>query len=68
LVSPKNTSHNKFYKSLKADLVVFCKTNPAINNGSLSCRPVAFERYCRGLLYKIGFNPIGSLDLKIWIY
>jgi hypothetical protein len=68
LVSPKNTSHNKFYKSLKADLVVFYKNNPAINKGSLSYRLVAFERYCRGLPYKIGFNPIGSLDLKICIY
>jgi hypothetical protein len=68
LVSPKNTSHNKFYNSLKADLVVFYKNNPAINKGSLSYRPVAFERYYRGILYKIGFNPIWSLDHKIWIY
>jgi hypothetical protein len=44
LGSPKNNSRNKFYNSLKADLVVFCKNNPAINKGSLLGRPVAFER------------------------
>jgi hypothetical protein len=27
--------------------------------------PLIRIRYYRGLLYKIGFNPIGSLDLKI---
>jgi hypothetical protein len=48
--------------------MVFCKNNPAINKGSVVRRPVAFERYCRGFLYKIGLNSIGSLDHKIWIF
>jgi hypothetical protein len=66
LVSLKNTTKNKFYNSLKADLVVFCKNNPAINKGSLSCRPVAFERYCRYLSYKVGFAQKGWIDLLLW--
>jgi hypothetical protein len=28
---------------------------------------MALERYCRGLLYKIGFNPIGSLDMDLFV-
>jgi hypothetical protein len=55
LGSPKNNSRNKFYNSLKADLVVFCTNNPAINKGSLLGKPVAFERYFRYLSNKIGF-------------
>jgi hypothetical protein len=49
-------------------MVLICKNNHATNNGLNNTRPVACERYYRGLLHKIGFNPIGSLDLKIWIY
>jgi hypothetical protein len=48
--------------------MVFCTNNPAINKGSLLVRPVACERCCRRFSHKIGFNPIRSMDLKIWIY
>jgi hypothetical protein len=41
--------------------VVFWKNNHAKNKDLNATRPVACERYYRGLLYKIGFNPIGSL-------
>jgi hypothetical protein len=59
LVSSKNTSQNKFYKSLKSDLVVSCKKNHAKNKTLFASRLMACERYCRGILYKIGFKPIG---------
>jgi hypothetical protein len=45
-----------------------CKNNHTKNKDLKATRPVACERYYGGLLYKIGFNPIGSLNLKIWIY
>jgi hypothetical protein len=68
LVLPKNISQNKFYNSLNPDLVVFCKNNQAKNKTLIATKPVACERYNRGFLYKIGYNTIGSLDLKIWNY
>jgi hypothetical protein len=48
--------------------MVFCTNNQAKNIDLIVTRPVAFERCCRRLPYQIGFNPIGSLDLKIKIY
>jgi hypothetical protein len=57
----------KFYNSLKSDLVAFSKNNHAKNKTLFATRLVACEGYCRGILYKIGFNPIGSLDHKICI-
>jgi hypothetical protein len=45
--------------------VEFCKNNQAKNKILFATRPMALKRYCIGLLYKIGFNPIRSLDLKI---
>jgi hypothetical protein len=65
---PKIPHRNFFYNSLKPDLVLICKNNHAKNKDLNASRPVPCERYYRGLLHKIGFNPIGSLDLKIWIY
>jgi hypothetical protein len=65
---PKILHRLGFKKSLKSDMVLNCKNNHAKNKDLNATRPVACERYCRGLLYKIGFKPIGSLDLKTWIY
>jgi hypothetical protein len=41
---PKNTSQNKFYNSLKEDLVVFCKNNHAINKSSFASNLVTLEK------------------------
>jgi hypothetical protein len=68
LVSLKNTTQNKFYNSLKSELISICKTNHAKNKDLIATTPVACGRYCRGIPSKIGFNLLGYVDLQIWIY
>jgi hypothetical protein len=64
----KNTSYNKFYNSLKADLIVFCKNNHAKNKDLIATRPVAFEKYSKYPSNKIGLTKFEFLNPQILIY